>query len=188
MGRGRAAKHVKKKKMKGQLIAIGVIAAVAVGIGYGIYNYTQNPPRTAAFGAVGSAHEHAAFKLFMNNVEPVDFTLPHYQVQSRYIHFEDDNGEVIHRHATGVDLGFFFETLGMKFDDQCITLGNGTSYCNERIKTLKFYVNDVKNDMYDKYVLESEDRILISYGSENQVQIAEQLKTMERFIVTEEEP
>jgi len=177
MRRDRAAKFGKKKR-KGQLIAIGIVAAVAVGIGFGVYNYMQNPPRSTGFGALGSAHEHAAFKLFINNEEPVNFGLAQYQVKSRFIHFEDSNAVLIHRHATGVDLGFLFESFGMKFNDQCFTLVNGTSYCNEGDKTLKFFVNGVSNNTYDRYVLRDGDRILLSYGSETEEQIQQQLNTL----------
>jgi hypothetical protein len=176
MHRERAA--IGKKKRKNQLILIGIIAAVVIAAGVGLYGYAQNPPSTAKFGPVGSAHEHAAMKLFVNNVEPVDFSQSQFQVKHRLIHFEDNNAVIIHRHATNIHLGFFFETLGMKFNSQCITLPNGTSYCNEGDKTLKFYVNGVRNDMYDKYVPEDGDLILISYGSETEDQIKQQLNTL----------
>ena len=178
MGKQKVAKIGRKRK-KGQLIAIGVIAAIAVGIGFGVYNYTQHPPRTTGFGALGSAHEHAAFRLFINNEETVNFAQSQYQVKSAYIHFEDNNGVIIHRHATGVDLGFLFESLKMKFNDHCIALNNGTSYCNEGDKTLKFFVNGVRNDMYGKYVLKYGDKILITYGNETQEQIEGQLRTLD---------
>lgn len=178
MGKNKAAKIGRKRK-KGQLIAIGVIAAIAILAGFGIYNYTQHPPRTAGFGVVGSAHEHAAFKLFINNEEPVNFGQSQYNVMSSYIHFEDNNGAIIHRHATGVDLGFLFESIKMKFDDHCITLLNGTSYCNEGDKTLKFFVNGVRNDVYGKYVLKDQDKILLTYGNETQEQIEGQLRTLD---------
>lgn len=177
MRKGKAAK-IGHKRRKGKLIAIGVIAAVAVGIGFGVYNYMQNPPRSASFGPLGSAHEHAAFKLFINNEEPIDFSQPSYQVRHRLIHFEDNNAVIIHRHATGVDMGFLFESIGMKFDDRCITLPNGTSYCNDGDNTLKMFVNNVRNNMYDKYVLNDKDRILITYGSETQEEIQDQLNTL----------
>lgn len=178
MGKEKAAKIGRKRK-KGQLIAIGVITAIAIGVGFGIYNYTQHPPRTTGFGALGSEHEHAAFKLFINKEEPVNFGQSQYQIKSPYIHFEDNNGAIIHRHATGVDLGFLFESIKMKFDSKCITLNNGTSYCNEGDKTLKFFVNGVTNDMYGKYVLKYGDKILITYGNETQKQIEGQLRTLD---------
>ena len=175
--RERAAK-IDRRKRRSQLISIGVIAAVVALIAYGVYTYAQNPPRTAGFGAVGSTHEHAAFKLFINN-QTIDFSQPKYQVKSQYIHFEDGDGSTIHKHATGVNIGFLFETLGMKFTSECIIMDNGEKYCNDGTNTLKFYVNGVANNMYDKYVLKDSDKILLSYGSEGQEQIDEQLKIVE---------
>jgi hypothetical protein len=182
MAKDRAAR-LGKKRRKGQLIVIGVIAAIVIGIGFGVYNYMQNPPRSQGFGAVGSAHEHAAFKLFINNEEAVDFSLPQYQVKSRFIHFEAGDGNLVHRHATGVDMGFLFESFGMKFDNQCVTLTNGTSYCNDGENTLKFFVNGARNDMYDKYVLKDGDKILLSYGSESDEQIRGQLNVLDLITV-----
>jgi len=187
MRKEKAAK-IGRKRRKGRLIAIGIIAAVAIGVGFAVYNYAQHPPRNANFGAVGSEHEHAAFKLFINNVEPIDFAQNQYQVKSRYIHFEANNGALVHRHATGVDIGFLFESFGMKFDNNCFTLDNGTSYCNDGDKTIKFYVNGVRNQMYDKYVLEDGDRILITYGNETPEQIDAQLNTLELITVPAQQP
>lgn len=178
MRREKAAK-ISKRKRKGQLIAIGVIAAIAVGAGIAIYFYMQNPPPTAGFGAVGSAHEHAAMKVFINDQEPVNFALPQYQVKSRFVHFEDNNGVIVHRHATGVHMGFLFNSIGMDFNDRCITLVNGTSYCNEGDNTLKMYVNGVRNNMYDEYVPNDGDKILITYGHESEEEIMRQLNTLD---------
>jgi len=175
--RERAAR-IGKQRRRSQLIFIGIIAAVAAVIAYGVYSYIQSPPRTANFGAVGSTHEHAAFRLFING-QAVDFSQPKYQLKSQYVHLEGGDGDTIHKHATGVDIGFLFETMGMKFTNVCFTMDDGTKYCNEGNNTLKFFVNGVRNNAYDKYVLKDNDRILISYGSEEQQQIDEQLKAVE---------
>jgi len=171
-----------KKKRRSQLIFIGIIAAVAAGIAYGVYSYTGSPLRTANFGAVGSAHEHAVFRFFINGQE-VDFSQPQYQLKSRYIHFEGGDGDTIHKHATNVDLGFLFETMGMKFTNECITMDNGTQYCNDGNNTLKFFVNGGKNDMYNNYVLKDNDKILISYGSEDLQKIREQLNVLDGLVL-----
>lgn len=181
MRRDKAAKIGRKKRMS-QLIFIGIIAAVAAGIAYGVYSYTQNPLRTVNFGAVGSTHEHAAFRLFING-QAVDFSQPQYQLKSRYIHVEGGDGDTLHKHATGVDIGFFFETLGMKFTSGCFTMDNGTQYCNEGSNTLKFFVNGGRNDMYNNYVLKDNDQILISYGAEDLQQIREQLNIVEGLAI-----
>ncbi len=179
MRRERAA-NVDRRKRRSQLISIGIIAALAAGIGYGVYVYAQNPP--PPFGAVGSTHEHAAFKLFIHN-QTIDFSQPKYQVKSPMVHFEDGDGTTIHKHATGVYIGFLFQTLGIKFTSECLTMDNGEKYCNDGNNTLKFYVNEVRNNMYDKYVVKDNDRILLSYGSESQEQIDAQLKIVEDLTI-----
>ncbi len=174
--------EIGRRKRRSQLISMAVIAAVAVGIGYGVYSYAQNPSRTASFGALGSTHEHTAFRLFING-QVIDFSQPKYQVKSQYVHFENGDGDTIHKHATGVDIGFLFETLGMKFTSECIAMDDGTDYCNDSNNTLKFFVNGVRNDMFNNYVLNDGDRILLSYGSETQEQIDEQLKVLETLSI-----
>ena len=170
--------EIDRRKRRSQLISIAIIAAVVAGVAYGIYIYAQNPPRTASFGALGSTHEHTAFRLFING-QAIDFSQPKYQVRSQYVHFENGDGDTIHKHATGVDIGFLFETLSIKFTDECIAMDDGTEYCNDSNNTLKFFVNGVRNDMYNNYVLNDGDRILLSYGSETQEQIDAQLSAVE---------
>jgi hypothetical protein len=170
--------EIDSRKRRSQLISIAIIAAVGAAIAYGVYSYAQSPPRTASFGALGSTHEHTAFRLFING-QVIDFSQPKYQVKSQYVHFENGDGDTIHKHATGVDIGFLFETLGIKFTSECITMDDGTGYCNDSNNTLKFFVNGVRSDMYNNYVLNDGDRILLSYGSETQEQIDEQLRAIE---------
>lgn len=176
MHRDKAAK-IGRRKRNVQLITIGIIAAVAIAIGIAAYTYMQNPPRTTSFGAVGSAHEHAALKVYIHG-KPVDFSQAKYQIRSNYIHFESNNGDIVHRHATLVDMGYLFETLRMKLTNDCFTTDDGTAYCNDGTNTLKFYVNNLPKGALNNHVLRDGDRILISYGSEDSAQISEQLKTL----------
>ncbi|MFQ5763201.1 MAG: protein-disulfide isomerase, partial [Candidatus Bathyarchaeia archaeon] len=85
-------------------------------------SYQQGLP--PGLGTVGSTHEHASFKVYVNG-ELIDFSQGKYQLKSRYVHVEGNVGDILHVHATGVKLGFFFETLGMKFTSSCLTLDDG---------------------------------------------------------------
>ena len=170
------------RKRRSQFIFIGIIAAVAAAIAFGVYSYALNPPRTANFGAPGSTHEHAAFRLFIHN-QAIDFSQPKYQVRSQYVHFENGDGTTIHKHATNLDIGFLSETLGTKFTSECFIMDDGTEYCNEGNNTLKFFVNGVRNHEYNNYLLQDNYRILLSYGSEGQEQIDEQLSTLQGLTI-----
>ena len=48
-----------------------------------------------------------------------DFSAPAYQIKSPWIHFESRDGTTIHKHATGVELEYLFNSLSIGIDDQC---------------------------------------------------------------------
>jgi hypothetical protein len=180
--RERAAKTDRRKR-RSQLISIGIIAAVAAGIAYAVYSYALNPPPEAAFGALGSTHIHSAFRLFIHN-QTTDFSQPKYQVKSQLVHFENGDGDTIHTHATRVHIGYLLKSLGITFTSECLTMDNGEKYCNDGTNTLKFYVNGVRNSMYDKYEMKDNDKILLSYGSQTQEQIDAQLKAVDDLAIS----
>ncbi len=111
-------------------------------------------------------HYHADLKVYING-EEIDFAQEKYFVKSRFIHVENDvqgdTGKVLHMHATGVPLWIFFESTGMKFEKDCLTLDTGEKYCNSNNKILRFYVNGKPNEEFGDYIFQDNDRILISY-------------------------
>ncbi len=116
-----ATKHSAEKR-KQTLIAIAVFAVIGVIVGYSVWlfvNMTDTAiggPENA--GALGSDHAHAAILVNIFGDE-FDFSAPAYQIKSSWIHFEGRDGTTIHKHATGVTLGYLFETLALGLDDQC---------------------------------------------------------------------
>ncbi len=133
--------------------------------------------KTHKIGQLGSQHIHLDIKVYVDGAF-VDFSQPQYQLRAKFVHFEDGRGDVVHVHATGVTVADILDTLKIKFDQKCLTLNNGVKYCSDNVKTLNFFVNDLKNEDYGNYVVKNLDRILISYGSENQDQIKKQLDSV----------
>ena len=66
-------------------------------------------------GKFGSAHSHAALVVFIDGNQ-LDFGMPQFQVQSKYIHFENDNPYQVHKHATNVPLHMLFASLGIEIE------------------------------------------------------------------------
>jgi len=122
-------------------------------------------------GEYGSDHAHAAIVVFVDG-EQLNFGMPQFQLSSRYIHLENNNPYLIHKHATGVPLEMLFASFGMKITSDCIILSYDEStdiktgrFCTGQDQSLVFYVNgeEYYSDI-SQYVLEHNDRILVSFG------------------------
>jgi len=133
-------------------------------------------PKTASYSTFvfGSAHEHTSIsvKIFDNGF---DLTKPQFQLQSPFIHLENSNGYVIHRHSKDVTIGYFFETLNLGLTQDCFVFHDGKKFCSNDDHTLKFYINEKKVDGLIDYLIFDGDFILISYGAESPEEINEQL-------------
>lgn len=118
-------------------------------------------------------HEHADFAVYLNG-EKFDFTKAKYQSSDTNpldpdAHLHDGNGDVTHKHRKGITLGYFFDSLGMKFDNQCFATDDGKQYCNTSDKKLRMFVNGKENTAFGNYEFTDLDRILITYGDETGV-------------------
>lgn len=137
----------------------------------GMLECTMNPE--AKIGLLDSAHVHAYFKVYLGG-EIVDFNEKRYFVKSAFAHVEpekneEETGSVLHIHAKGVPLRLFFESLGMRFDSSCFKLESEEEFCNNEDNKLRFFVNGAENSQFGDYVPENLDKILISYGSGDEI-------------------
>ncbi len=168
-----ATKHSAEKR-KNTLIAIAVLSVIAVIVGYSVYLFltmTETAPGGPEnAGAMGTAHDHAGIlvKIFGDTFE---FSGPAFQIKSPWIHFEGRDGSTIHKHATGVTLGFLFDSFRLALDDQCYVFPGGKSYCTNEDYTLKFFINEEQvTDIVD-YEIDEGDKILIIFGAETPEEI-----------------
>lgn len=170
------------EKRKNMLITIGVLAVIAIIVGYSAWtfiNMSHNAPGgPKGAGALGSEHSHAALlvKVFGDTF---DFSLPAYQIKSSWIHFEAGDGTTIHKHATGVTLGYLFDSLKLKLDDKCFVFQDGRQFCTNADYTLNFYINGKKVSDVRNYEPMDNDRILIVYGAETPEEIQDLLTQLD---------
>ena len=175
-----------KAQFKNKAIAIGILAGIVAVLGISSYNFyelssTVTPKGvTPGSGPLGGVHIHAGL-LVMIYGQQFDFTSLAYQLKSPYIHFEKDNGETVHMHAANVTMGFLFETLKIGLDDKCYTFPDARKFCTNDKYTLKFYINHHQVPDLANYVFKDNDRMLISYGDENETQINSQLARVDGF-------
>ena len=174
------------EKRRNALIAIGVLAVIGVIVGYSAYLFatmTQTAPGGPEnAGPLGSEHSHAGIlvKIFGDTF---DFSAPAYQIKSSWIHFEGNDGTTVHKHATGVTMGYLFETLGIGLDDQCYEFQDGRSFCTNEDYSLRFYINGEQVSDIRDYEIQEDDKILISYGAETPEEIESQLLELEAQVL-----
>ena len=173
-------------KRKNSLKAAGILALIAVIVGYSVYVFinldSDVPGAPSGAGKLGDEHEHASLLVRIFG-DKFDFSKPNYQIKSSWIHFEDSDGTTIHRHSSGVTLGYLFSNLGIGTDSECYKFPDGRNFCTNEDYSLKYYINHrLVKDISD-YVFEEGDRVLITYGNETPEQIEEQLRELDSQII-----
>ncbi len=172
----------KKRRKSIKTIVLPIIGVIAIIAVISIFLYSQNLP-PSGFGALGSAHTHAAFLVKVNG-ENIDFSQPQYQVVSDYIHVENGDGTTLHRHATNVTFAEFLKSVEMDIDEEnncLIFTNNGTEYCNNNFNQLRTFVNGNSNESISDYVINDNDRLLVMYGNENEEQLNEALDEVNKI-------
>ena len=175
-----------RTQFKNKAIAIGILAGIVAVLGISSYNFYVLSSTTTAQGVppgsgpLGGIHIHAGL-LTMIYGQQFDFTSTAYQLKSPYIHFEKANGETVHMHAANVTMGFLFGTLKIGLDDKCFTFPDKRQFCTNANYTLKFFVNHHEVPSLKDYSFKDQDRMLISYGNENETQINSQLARLDGF-------
>lgn len=173
-------------KRKNTLLAIGVLSVIGIIVGYASFVFVTEehtgPGIPPGAGKLGDEHVHASVLVRIFG-DKFDFSATSYQVKSAWIHFESSDGETIHRHASGVTTGYLFENLGMMVNADCVIFPDGRQFCTNEDYSLKYYINHQAVSDITNYVFDDLDRILISYGSESQEQIEEQLEELDSQLI-----
>ena len=75
------------------------------------------------------------------------------------------------------------DSLNIGIDSECYRFPDGRQFCTNEDYSIKFFINhEMVVDIRD-YVFKDQDRILISYGSESQEEIEEQLRELDAQII-----
>jgi hypothetical protein len=188
-------------RSKSRLLVISAIAFAVISAGFFSYYFLNQSDidsqilDNAAFetleekmvehynvGRFGSDHAHAALAVFIDG-DQLDFSMPQFQVQSKYIHFENDNPYLIHKHATNVPLHMLFASLGIQIESDCMHLKFNAvapeKFCTDADRQFTLLVNGEPRSNVNLYELEHNDRILISLGDAESV--SEQQSLLESF-------
>ena len=175
-----------QQKRKNTLLAVGILGLIGLIVGYASFTFvtmgTDTPGAPPGAGKLGDEHEHASVLVRIFG-DKFDFAATTYQIKSSWIHFEESDGNTVHRHSSGVTLGYLFETLNIEINEDCYIFADGRQFCTNEDYSLKYFINgDRVNSIYN-HVVQDDDRILISYGGETEVQINQQLDELNAQII-----
>lgn len=162
--------------MKKSTLLIAVALALILGGSVGLFLNSEDDSKNLDY------HTHADFKVYIDNVQ-VDFAQEKYMTSENkilhiHVHMHDLDGGIIHHHKENVTMKIFFESMKVNFANNCFILDTEASYCNENNKTLKMFVNGIQNREMENYVFNDLDRILITYGNENEATIQQQINSV----------
>jgi len=176
-----------KKNSKNRIILVGIAAAIAVSIGYGVVSgaFSSIGPPTSPSAVDNQPmvmHEHATLSIKIDGrsvTVPADIGIdPRFYKDHSYdtygmkmpnmpsmpvmapTHTHDTSG-LIHLESAAVrdyTLGDLFNVWGATFTDTCIM-----DKCNDGTKAVKVFVNGQSNSEFRSYVMKDGDQILIQY-------------------------
>jgi hypothetical protein len=175
-----------RQKRKSTLLAVGILGLIGLIVGYASFTFVTTPVGAPGSppgaGILGDEHEHASVLVRIFG-DKFDFAATTYQIKSSWIHFEESDGNTVHRHSSGVTLNYLFESLGIGIDEDCYIFGDGRQFCTNEDYSLKYFINGDSVNSINDYVVQNDDRILISYGSETEEQIIAQLNELDSQII-----
>ncbi|MDA9128884.1 hypothetical protein N9J72_00210 [Candidatus Gracilibacteria bacterium] len=157
-----------------------LIVSISVFLIFGIYT----------FGYVQASlkyippHFHANFAMYINGVR-VDFSGDKYmedvagcslsgkELPKDRVHLHENNGDTIHIHDDGVSWGHFFSNNNFAFGEDFLVTDTGEKFLSTQDASLSFLLNgELIENPFNK-LINSEDRLLINYGEQDDALLLE---------------
>lgn len=124
-----------------------------------------------------SVNYKAKFLIYTNGTLRI-FTDPKYHNKSNKAFIEPDSPNTVTIKESGTTWRDFFTTLPMKLEEDCLTTGTGQTFCNNEKYSLQFYINGVKNQKALDEEIRENDKLLITYESEDSSVIQKQINSL----------
>ena len=81
------------------------------------------------------------------------------------------------------ELEFLFNSLQIGLNEKCFIFADGRQFCTNDDYSLKYFINHEPVSDIRKYVVQEDDRILITYGNADEEEIEEQLAELDSQII-----
>jgi hypothetical protein len=156
---------------------IATVALLLLGAGFAFSFYGEEMLETVFPPTSKEVHVHSDFAFYVAD-NKINLTAQKYQsspesVKHPTMHFHDGVDNMIHRHAEGITLGEFMDSIGIELSDSCVKLDTGEQYCSNQADSLVLFVNGKKIESIASYVTQEEDLILLYYGDPGSPKVTE---------------
>lgn len=117
----------------------------------------------------------ASFAIFTDGTFRV-FTAAMYHNLSPDAYIEASGPNIIKIRKADVTWSDFFSTLPFKLTHDCLVTGTKETFCSNKNKALKFYLNGERKAQILDEVIRDKDELLITYGNESEEAIELQIQ------------
>ncbi len=175
------------KRLKGLprwvILVVGIIVGVVGFVGLRVATLKSD-----------QVHYHANFALYVNGTRD-EFKSPLFYEEEQSCtsddtnnpkskaHMHDQINHVVHVHAKAVTWGDFFANLGYTIGNTVVKTNDGIFVDGQDGNHLSFVLNGQKIDAAANRVIGDRDRLLVSYGSEDQAGLQKQFDSVENDAV-----
>lgn len=75
----------------------------------------------------------------------------------------------------------FLKSVDMDIQNGCFIADDGREYCDTADKKLRYFVNGTQTDSIADYVPNENDRILVTYGDENESELKQEIDALNQI-------
>lgn len=105
----------------------------------------------------------AQFSIKTNGLDRV-FSSSMYHNRSDDVYIQRDNPHVIHIKKSDITWNDFFSTLPFKLTQECLTTGDGDTFCTGQNGSLQFYLNGARDENALERFIQADDRLEVVFG------------------------
>lgn len=159
--------------LKKQLTIMATILIAVLAGAWFYVNKSQQPDETALEAAHSEEiHVHSDFLLVLDgqkfDLSPDRYQSTTYDAKHMAFHLHDGVGTMLHRHAEGITMREFLESLDFAISDDCLTTDTGDKYCVDDTNELVVYINGEEANNWPDYVNQQDDQLLLYHGPKGQ--------------------
>ena len=159
-------------------IGISLIAAFSIGFAFLLILSNSDETKHEILNNQPSAEipveKKALFAIYTNGTFRV-FTASMYHNLSDDVFIEPSNPNVVIVNKDGITWRDLFATLPMELDENCLITGTKQTFCSNGQFSLQFYINGKRNQKALDQIINSKDKLLITYESEDSLKIKPQI-------------